>query len=244
MGANADLLTFTAVDVETTGLSPDKHRMIEIGAVKYQNGREIGRYSSFIRIGTHVPPSITALTGIHDAMLEDAPEERDALGGFLAFAESDILLGHNLKFDYAFLKTAAARCGMEFERDGIDTLVLSRKFHPEQESRSLGAMCLRYGIDTGRAHRAFDDARAAAGLYFRLYEQFAAGTEGVFRAVPLICRVKKSEPMTAKQKKYLLDLAKYHKIEVKQPPNMTKSEASRLIDSIILQYGKMGRVQC
>ncbi len=240
MEAINDPLTFTAVDVETTGLSPDKHRMIEIGAVKYEGGREIARYASFIRIGTSVPDSITALTGIEDCMLEGAPEEGEVMREFLAFAGEDVLLGHNLRFDYGFLKTAAVRSGAAFERNGIDTLALCRKFHPEMESRSLGAMCRRYGIETGRAHRALDDAKAAACLYLRLYEHFADGTDG-FAPVPLFCRVKKSEPMTAKQKKYLLDLAKYHRIEVKQPLEMTKSEASRLIDSIILQYGKMGR---
>ena len=238
----AGAMTFVAVDVETTGLSPDKNRMIEIGAVKYVNGIAAAEFSRFIRISTPVPERITELTGIDDSMLAGAPREEEVMREFLAFADVPVLVGHNLAFDYGFLKNAAVRCRMEFEYLGIDTLTLCRTFHPEQEKRSLGAMCDCYQIDPGRAHRAFCDAKAAAELYRCLYERFEEKEPHAFLAKPVMCRIKKQEPITAKQKKYLIDLAKYHRIEVKQPlEDMTKSEASRLIDSIILNYGKMGR---
>lgn len=235
-------MSFTALDVETTGLSPDRHRIIELGAVKYIDGAAVQEFNSFIRIDSPVPANITALTGIDDGMLADAPDEGAVIGRFLRFADTPVILGHNLRFDYGFVKTAAVRQGYEFEKAGIDTLALARRFHPELESRNLTAMCGCYQIDPGRSHRAFCDAKAAAELYLRLYERFFRLDGRAFAAGPMEYRVKKQEPMTAKQKKYLLDLAKYHKIEVKQSlETMTKSEASRLIDSIILNYGKMGR---
>lgn len=103
-------MDYLALDIETTGLSPEKNRIIEIGAVKYRNGQAAGEFSCLVKICQPLPAKITELTGITEEMLSHGQDERTAVTEFLAFAKDDpILLGHNIGFDYSFLKVAALR---------------------------------------------------------------------------------------------------------------------------------------
>ena len=229
---------FVAVDIETTGLSPVKDKIIEIGAVKVKNGEIVETFSRLINPQIELTQRIVSLTGITDGMLEGKDKIETVIRQFLEFAEELPLLGHNILFDYSFLKTAATKEKFSFERKGIDTLFISRVLHDELESKSLGSMCDYYGIVNENHHRAFDDAQASMELYFRLAQNEKAAS-AVLAAKPLIYKPKKIEPVTQKQKNYLLDLLKYHKIDIRQSMDtMTKSEASRLIDSILFQYGR------
>lgn len=232
-------MDYLAVDIETTGLSPEKNRIIEIGAIKYQEGIKTGEFSCLIRIYQALPPRIAKLTGITDEMLADGWDENTAICKFLEFAKDiPILLGHNINFDYSFLKVAACRHKRQFECMGLDTLALSRNLHPELSSRSLAAMCSFYGILQENAHRAIDDAISASRLYKCLLQEFPEYSG--FQPQPLFYKEKPRTPMTAKQKKYLIDLLKYHKIEFTQEmEQLSKSEASRLIDRIILKNGRI-----
>ena len=154
----------------------------------------------------------------------------------------DIILGHNILFDYSFIKTAALPFGNFFEKKGIDTLKLARELHSDLPSRSLDAMCEFYGIAREKKHRAFDDAKAAATLYETLYARYHEEQPENFLPEELLYKPKKQEPMTAKQKKYLLDLIEYHKISIKFDEEvLTKSTASRMIDKIILEHGMLSR---
>lgn len=229
---------YLALDVETTGLSPEKDRMIEIGAVKYKNGEAAGEFSCLVRACQPLPLRITELTGITEEMLADGLEEGEAVTAFLAFAQDmPVLLGHNIIFDYSFMKAAALRCGLEFEREGLDTLSFAKKLHPELESRSLTALCAHYGIVQERAHRAAEDAVSAHRLYRALTAEFPdyAG----FTAQPLFYRPKKREPMTPKQKKYLCALLRQQGLEYTRDMELlTKSDASRLIDRLIFANGR------
>jgi len=228
------MVEYVAVDLETTGLSPYKAKIIEIGAVRYRDGQEREHFSMLLDPECAVPEKISLLTGIRQEMLAGMPKEEEALEAFLEFAGNSVLLGHNLRFDYSFLKYAFAKKHQSFERYGIDTLEIARKYLPELPGRSLPELCVYYGIDSGNSHRALDDARSAARLYERLKENF-----GESAAKPLVYPVKKPSPMTAAQKNYLNDLIKYHKIQSSVCyESMTKSEASRMIDRIILEYGK------
>lgn len=228
---------FLALDLETSGLSPEKDRIIEIGAVKYCGEQITGTYSCLVQLSEKLPERITALTGITDEMLAQGISEREAVLGFLEFAkDSPVLLGHNITFDYSFLKVAALRYGLNFERQGMDTLLLSRTLHPELESRTLEAMCRHYQIRQEHAHRAWEDAQTAWQLYQCLRREFPAHE---MVSAPLVYHEKKRQPITPKQKKYLIDLLKYHKIEFTQEiERMTQSEASRMIDKIILTHGQ------
>lgn len=234
--------SYVAFDLETTGLRPKYDRILEIGAIKVEDGEVTGTYETFIDSGVEIPPRITELTGITQEMVAGSPGIREAVEGFLEFSEERVLLGHNILFDYSFMKRNVVNLGGTYERRGLDTLSISRLCLPQLPGKSLDKMAAHYGIPQEQHHRALDDALTAARLYERLREEFAGQRPELFEAQPLIFKVKKEGPITNSQKVYLRDLLKYHRIRNDVKIEMlTKSEASRMIDGIISQYGKMVR---
>ena len=234
--------TFVAVDIETTGLSPIKDKIIEIGALKVIDGTVIEKFDQLINPLIPIKDQISSLTGITDELVTNAPDITKVLKDFLEFAGDLPILGHNILFDYSFLKVNFMNLDISYERKGMDTLKLSRILHSDLNSKSLSSMCKYYGIYNEHAHRAFDDAKAAYELYCELIKAFYQQVPKYFVEESLIYKVRKREPITKRQKNYLIDLAKYHRIELKQPvDNMSKSEASRFIDKIILSYGRILR---
>lgn len=235
--------SFVVVDIETTGLNPASERIIEIGAVQIRGDRTEEQFDVLIQPGRKLSSFIIELTGITDEMLKEAPDICEGLRQFMEFAGEDILMGHHLSFDYSFLKRNIVNTGGSFERNGVDTLRIARAALPELESRSLKTLCDHYGIVNEHAHRACDDARATAELYLCLKREFYGRTEELdrlFQPAPLICQVKKSSPVTPAQKRYLKALVQYHGLELgAEIESLTKSEASRQIDKIILSYGKL-----
>lgn len=231
--------SFISVDIETTGLSPVKDKIIEIGALKVVEGKVIEKFDILIDPRVELPERIVELTGISQDMLTGRPTIEEVLPKFLEFAKDLPLLGHNIVFDYSFLKTAAAKQKLVFERKGIDTLQIARTLLSDLESKSLEALCQYYGIVNKKHHRAFEDAKATMMLYEKLSSHENATSE-LLKSKPLVYRVKKVEPATLRQKKLLKDLIKYHKIEIRQSiDTMTKSEASRLMDQIFSTYGRL-----
>ena len=226
-----------AIDVETTGISPEKERIIEIGAFRPETGEV---FRTLISPGRPLPERITELTGITDEMLLGAPEEAEAVKAWLEFMEGDtVLLGHNIGFDHSFLVQAIRRCGFsEPQFLGIDTLKLSRVLCPELPNKKLETMVGHFGLTNERAHRAFEDAKVTVELYQCLK---AMNKEPeLFEAVPLFFKAKKTEPMTQKQRSFLNAILKYHQLEDKYSmENLSKSEASRLIDKLLLAYGRV-----
>ncbi|MDF2587494.1 MAG: exonuclease, polymerase epsilon subunit family [Anaerocolumna sp.] len=232
--------TFVCFDIETTGLNPQNEKIIEIGALKVIDGKIVGNFSELINPQVPLSKMITNLTGISDDMVKDADTEENVIKRFLDFAGDYIVMGHNIKFDYSFIKTAAKRYKINFERLGIDTLDISRKMLRDLESRSLESLCKYYQITNNHAHRAYDDAKATTLLYVNLCNQFYLDNPDVFTPKPLIYKAKKIQAITNKQKNYLIDLLKYHNIEDVQPiDTLTQSEASKWIDRIILEYGRI-----
>ena len=231
-----------ALDLETTGLNPRTDSILEIGAVRIKNGRVEDTYAAFINIGKKIPEFIVGLTGITDEMAAGGLSLPEALEGFLDFSGETPVLGHNITFDYSFLKQNFANLGRNFDREGIDTLAIAKKFLPELPSRSLEALCLHYGIGQEKKHRAYEDAVSAYRLYECLGREFQSVSPAAFDPKPLFYQVKKENPITISQKRYLNDLIKYHRIETDAvPEKLTKSEASRMIDNIISRYGKIKR---
>lgn len=242
---------YVAMDLETTGLNPRLDKIIEIGAVKVRNAEIVDTFCTYVNPGRSIPEQITRLTGIGDDEVKDAPFIEEVMTQFLEFLGEDYLLGHNIIFDYSFMKKAAVNQKLTFERQGIDTLRIARRFLPELESRSLGFLCCHYKIPLEEAHRAYHDAMAAHLLYQRLCVEFYEKEETLFLPKPLQYGVKKETPITPRQKEYLLDLTVKYKITVEdgriilpQPlaeklgdrleiEHMTKNEASRLIDCIL-----------
>lgn len=234
--------SYVAFDLETTGLRPKYDKILEIGAVKVECGEVTGTFETFIDSGVEIPPRITELTGITREMVAGSPGIREAVEGFLDFSGESVLLGHNILFDYSFMKRNVVNLGGSYERRGLDTLSISRLCLPQLPGKSLDKMAAHYGIPQEQHHRALDDALTAARLYERLREEFGEKRPELFEASPLVFKVKKEGPITNSQKVYLRDLLKYHRIESNVKIEMlTKSEASRMIDGIISQYGKMVR---
>ncbi len=236
------MMEYVALDLETTGLEPSKDRIIEIGAVKVRNKEVVGEYGTLINPQMEIPDRITELTGISNDMVQGKPLIAQALGELLDFCEELPLLGHNLMFDYSFVKHQAVDAGMVFEKKGMDTLKLARALLPELPSRSLQNLRMHYEIPQKDAHRALEDARTTYLLYERLREEFEEKQPKLFVPNALIYKVKKQGPVTAAQKRYLQDLIKYHRIELNvEIDSLTKNEASREIDKILSTYGKIVR---
>lgn len=228
---------YICVDLETTGLNPKKDHIIEIGAVKVREGKITEEFSALIYPGVRLGEKITEITGLTDADLKDKPIISRVLPDFLEFAEELPLLGHSVLFDYSFLKKAAVNEKKSFERNGIDTLTISRKYLSQLESRSLVSLC-RYFEIPHKAHRALEDAKATHALYQKLCENFFEKED--FRPQPLIYKVKKEGPVTKPQKERLYRLLAQHKLTPDYDVELlTKNEASRQIDKILAIYGNL-----
>lgn len=233
--------TFVCIDLETTGLQPKYDKIIEIGAVRVDEGAVTGEWASLVNPGRKLEERIVELTGIRDEQLAEAKKVSDVLPDLLAFMGERPLLGHCLHFDFAFLKRAAVGEKLTFERQGIDTLKIARKYLKELESRSLGALCKHYGIPH-KAHRALDDARATTALYGKLVEAFyekesAEGEKNLFVPRQLHHPIKRDTPITISQKEQLYKLLDKHKLVVDyEVESLTRSEATRKIHQLLAEY--------
>lgn len=232
--------SYVCVDLETTGLNPKTDRIIEIGAVKVEGGKYTGTFETFVNPGRMLETRITELTGITDEQLKAAPAIEEVLPELLSFLGEHVLLGHSVLFDYSFIKKAAVNNRYTFERSGIDTLKIARKYLTQLESRSLDYLCGHYKIPH-KAHRALEDAKATCVLYDRLWENFGKEDESdkFFAPAKLIYQVKKETPITPAQKERLYKLIVRHKLSVEYDlDKLTRSEASRYTDLIVAKYGR------
>ena len=230
--------SYVCLDLETTGLDPKKDKIIEIGAVRVRDGEIDAMLEAFINPGRALDERITELTGIVDVQLENAPDIREVLPELLDFIGDDVLLGHSVLFDYSFVKKAAVNEKLTFEKNGIDTLKLARKFLPDLESKSLEFLCRHFEIEHN-AHRAIADAKATSVLYKRLAELFYDGHEADFKPIPLKYNVKRETPVTIPQKNQLYKLLDRHKLKVDYDvEKLTRSEASRIIAQLLAEYGR------
>ncbi len=161
---DGELIVF---DLETTGLSASRERIIEIGAVRLVNGEITEEFDTFVDPGQTLSDEIVRLTGITDEMLKGAPGEAEALESFYAFCGGSdaVLIAHNASFDTAFLKAAARRCRMPYSFTSVDTLVMARALYRGMKSYKLGKLAEHLGLEPFRAHRAVDDARELALVF-------------------------------------------------------------------------------
>ncbi len=165
---------YVVVDVETTGGHGEQHRITEIAAVKLRDGVIVDRYQSLINPQRAIPPGITRLTGISDAMVADAPVFAGIAGAFDEFIGEAIFVAHNVNFDYGFVSREYARLGQRFRRPKLCTCASMRKLYPGHDSYSLASLCERYQIPLKSHHRAMCDAEAAAELLLLVNERRAA----------------------------------------------------------------------
>jgi len=150
--------TFVAFDTETTGFSPAKERIIEIGAVKYRNGKIVASNHWLINPG--IPINNSFVHNITDEMVAGHPPFADTYKAFVRFVGDGVLLAHNASFDVRFMQAEIERNHLEpLPNPVLDSLALFRKWYPDAPSHKLGALAERLGVPTGSEHRAEDDSR-------------------------------------------------------------------------------------
>ncbi len=236
--------SYIAIDIETTGLEPKLDKITEIAALKVLRGQVTDRFVTLVNPGRRLGPRIVELTGITDEMVAGAPDIGAVIGPLTAFCGDLPILGHNVIFDYGFLKRAAVNAGLEFEREGIDTLGLCRCFMPAGNKKNLAAACGFYNISQAQAHRAEADALSAHLLFQELLSRYSGKEQELFTPKSLFYKAKRDQPATKRQKDYLRDLIKCHRIDITvQIDSMGRSEVSRMIDQIISQYGRMAKIK-
>ncbi len=230
---------YVAIDVETTGLDPKRERIIEIGAVKVMDDQIIEEFQSLINPQRVLSEHIIQLTNIQDHMLIDAPIFENIVEDLEHFLGDFPILGHNVLFDYKFLKYGMINQGKTFEKSGLDTWRLCQKTMPKEEKKNLNDACTYWGIRRKAAHRALEDARDSHYLFQKLKAYY--GLESKFlEPQKLIYKVKKEQMASKRQKECLQYLLKYHKIELSMHiDSLTRSEVSRITDQTILQYGRV-----
>ena len=158
---------FVVFDIETTGLSQNADKIIEIGAVKIENGEITDRFSSFINPHQHLEPKIVKLTNIDDDTLVDAPDDVDVIPKFLEFIEDSVLVAHNAPFDTGFMRRWCKLHDRKFDFGFIDTVELSKTVLGELENYKLETVCEELDVDLQGHHRAVNDAEATAQLFMK-----------------------------------------------------------------------------
>jgi DNA polymerase III subunit epsilon len=169
-------VTFVVVDLETTGASPSDCAITEVGAVRYRAGECLGTFQTLVNPGVPVPPFITVLTGITEAMVLPAPRIAEVLPALLEFVGGAVVVGHNVRFDVAFLDAALLAHG--YSRLGhrrVDTIGLARRLlRDDVPNLRLSTLARHLRTSVEPCHRALDDARATAEVLHALLERAAA----------------------------------------------------------------------
>ena len=230
---------YTVIDLEMTGLHPKNDAILEVGAAKIRNGEVTDTMDIFVNPGRKITQEITELTGITDEMVKEGLSPAAAFHKTAEFIGDDILVGHNIIFDYSFLKQQAVNEKVPFEKKAVDTLKAARKCMLLPEKKSLECLCDYLDIEREREHRAIYDALATQELNQYLQKTYGETNPEVFEQKDLIYKTKRQTPATKIQKIHLKELADYHKIELDIVwEQLTRSEASRLMDKLISQYGR------
>ena len=168
--------TFVVLDLETTGLSPERDRITEVGAVRARGGEVLAELRTFVHPGTPIPPAVTAITGITDADVAHAPDAATVLPIVLDFLGEAVFVAHNARFDLGFLSAAAQRLGLPRPRPRVvDTAVLARRLlRDEVRDLRLGTLATHLRVPDLPDHRALHDARATLHVLHALIERASA----------------------------------------------------------------------
>ncbi len=162
--------SYTVIDLETTGLDPEKELIIEFAAVKVRENNIVDTFQSLCDPGYPIPAVISELTGITTEMVRDCPNPRNVLPDFLDFIGDDYIVGHNVLFDIRFTAKSAGI----FKNDYIDTMKIFRKLHPELSHHRLSDMVTFYDKHNTSAHRALSDCFATQDCFKAMKSEVAA----------------------------------------------------------------------
>ena len=164
--------TFVVFDIETTGFSAVNDRIIEIGAVKVENGMITEKFSEFVNPERPIPFEIEKLTSINDRMVEDAPSISVILPKFMDFCGGSVLVAHNADFDTGFIRHNCEVLGLPYDYTYVDTLGIARSFLEGLKNYKLDTVVEAMGCTLANHHRAVDDAGATADVFVRFLERF------------------------------------------------------------------------
>jgi len=161
--------SYVVIDLETTGTNEAQDEIIEMAALRIEEGDIVGRYVALVRSKAAVPAKIEALTGISADMLDrEGLVLSEALSGFLTFVGDGAVVSHNARFDFVFLRQACAQCDLPlFSNRCIDTLALAKQLVEDAKSHCLADLLSHFGLDTEQPHRAENDCI----MVWRLYEK-------------------------------------------------------------------------
>ncbi|MCR5581432.1 MAG: PolC-type DNA polymerase III, partial [Pseudobutyrivibrio sp.] len=162
---------YVVFDIETTGFNPRNCKIIEIGAVKIQNGEIVDRFSEFINPQVPIPYVITELTSIKDEMVENAPTIDEILPRFMEFCEGNVLVAHNASFDTGFIKYYCKQLGLTYDYTHVDTMEVARYLHPNMARFNLDAVCKAENLVNEHHHRAVDDAEVTAKIFMKFIDK-------------------------------------------------------------------------
>ena len=241
---------FVAFDLETTGLSSNTDRIIEIGAVILKNGEEVDRFQTFVDPERTLERKIVDLTGITDDMLKGAPKIEEVLPKFLEFVGDRVLVAHNSDFDTGFIRAECARQGLPYNYTAADTLILSQNLLPHLNKFKLDVVSNALSLPDFNHHRAADDAMTCGLIMARLMVKLEEEHDiHSLQAVnPAMVGLRSKGRITDRQARHIILFAKnqvglrnlYHLISdanlkyFKRVPRIPKSELLALREGLII----------
>ena len=240
---------YVAFDLETTGLSSKKDKIIEIGAVILKNGREVDRFQTFVDPERHLEPKIVELTGITEDMLKGAPKIEEVLPKFLDFCGDRVLVAHNSDFDTGFIRAECLRQGYEFTATALDTLILSQNLMPQLNKFKLDIVSNALSLPDFNHHRAADDAMTCGLIFHRFIEKLEELDIHDLQSInPAMMKLRSKSRIGDRHARHIILFAKnqvglrnlYHLISdsnlkyFKRVPRIPKSDLMELREGLII----------
>ena len=239
--------TYVVFDLETTGFSPIKDKIIEIGAVKVEQGKITERFSTFVNPKVPIPFQITQLTSITDQMVMDAPDIETVLPKFLAFVGDAVLVAHNASFDVGFIEQNCRYQDMIPDFTSVDTVAMARILLPTLSKFKLNVVANALHISLENHHRAVDDAGATAEIFVKFVEmlrdrnvdslrklnQFGAHNANAVRKLPTYHVIILACNEVGRVNLYTL-ISKSHLEYYARRPRIPKSELSKYREGLLV----------
>jgi len=241
---------YVAFDLETTGLSSRKDRIIEIGAVIMRDGEEVDRFQTFVDPERALDKKIVDLTGITDDMLRSAPKIEEALPRFLEFVGDRVLVAHNSDFDTGFIRAECKRLGYPYGFTAADTLILSQNVLSHLGKFKLNIVANALSLPDFNHHRAADDAMICGLIMHRLMKKLEEEHDvHTLQAInPAMPKLRSGGRITDRQARHIILFAKnqqglrnlYHLISnsnlkhFRRVPRIPKSELLELREGLII----------
>lgn len=177
---------FIVLDFETTGLDKVYDSIIEIAAIRFENGVEKEKYVTLVKPLLHIPPEATAINHITNQMVRNAPSEKDTIPKLIDFIGDSIIVGHNVNFDIGFLEIAAQRQGKNVQYNYIDTMSIAKKLFPDLPDYKLGTIAQFLDFDISSLHRAEADVYVCSEIVKIALDTLSADFENVSKELKAV----------------------------------------------------------